>query len=533
MHFPRRPDLAVKFAFASFLLSLSSFFPGAVWAEVTVKQDLSATMYSVSGNKEKSFYRGNRTSYLYEGLMDFREKTGEDAEVYGNVLYRLTDDRLVDKQAFTLKQLTLGYRDRSKEIVAGDNTANFSDYSLNNSLRGLTARLKTGETTVITLVSGIAAPVWDIFWKDLKGGGTAKRNVWGARAERTFLSEDALSIGLNYGTGQDDSDYFTSSDTYKRIQVFSSDLGYRPTEAVSIKGEIARSFTKAYSHGGLAYDTGSEGAHKLALEVTGKKGAASAQYDRVDPRFETTGGFSAQDLETFQANGNIFLAANFSLAPYLSATRDNLKNTKAATTRRTNPGLNFSWKLAEDTNLSGGVDVRGEKADDDSADNNTNTLTLGLAKNYSAAAASLNFEHGAVRDNVSSDQDRDRNALSLGIGSGFSLWNSKITWDLQERAAVEKHVSAGKSDLLLAHSAGIGAMLPNDLEVRTRLSLSDNNFYQDANDSAVTEYSASASKKFGERAVLFLDYTGKDNRFSGSGNDYSERKLSVKVSCRL
>jgi hypothetical protein len=267
--------------------------------------------------------------------------------------------------------------------------------------------------------------------------------------------------------------------------------------------------------------------------MNGENNTAGLQYDRVDPRFETTGGFSAQDLETVQANGRFFLAGNFNLSPYFALSRDNLQNTKAASTRRTNPGLGFDWKLSETLNLTGGLDSRGEKTDDDTADNNAVTLTLGAAKNYGAATAALNYERGSVRDKVSSDQDRDSNALSLNVGGGFELRGTKVSWDLQERVSAEKHVEAGKSDLLLAHAAGLGLLLPRDLEVRARVALSDSDFYVNANDASVAEYSFSASKKLGERLSLFLDYARKDSRFAGDGDDYSERKLNFRVSCRL
>ncbi|MDT8287226.1 MAG: hypothetical protein RQ748_08970 [Elusimicrobiales bacterium] len=500
---------------------------------MNARQDLSIAVYEVGGNKERSFYRDDHTSYFYEGLVDFNEKTSDSSEIYGNILYRLTDDRLIDPQTASLKQMTVGYRDESKEIVAGDSMAYFSDYSLNNALRGLNARLKAGKRITVTLVSGVAAPGWDLFWKDLKGGGTAKRNVWGTRAETALLSDSSLIIGVNYGAGHDDAAYFAADQTYKRTDVFSSDFRYMVNGALSVRGEVARSFTEAYANGALSYDADSDGAYRAALEFNGGKVTANAQYDRADPNFETTGGFSAQDLETLQANGNVILTGSFTLSPYLSASRDNLKRTKTTTTERLNPGLRFAWRLSDDLNLGGGLDLRGEEAGDGSADNDAAALSFNVAKNWAGTTATLNYENGRVRDKVNADQDRDRNSASLGLNGSFVLGGASASWDLQENASLEKNISAGKSDLILSHSGGIGLALPKGLEIRARVALFTNNFYENANDSAAEEYTLSLAKKFGERADAYLDYSRKDNTFDDSGNDYSESKLNFKISYRI
>ncbi|MCM8763234.1 MAG: hypothetical protein NC829_02565, partial [Candidatus Omnitrophica bacterium] len=168
-----------------FLFSLGVVFLTcpSIFAELHITQDLSGIFYSVEGNKERSFYPSHDIDYLYEGSIDFKNPF-KDYELFGNIEYRATDDRLVDVQDFSIERMYFGLRKGTLlEVLGGDFYANFSEYSLGNALKGLKLTLGNEKTSRLTVVGGLDTSRWEDLWENRCDDSATRSYVWGTRLE--------------------------------------------------------------------------------------------------------------------------------------------------------------------------------------------------------------------------------------------------------------------------------------------------------------------------------------------------------------
>jgi len=120
--------------------------------------------------------------------------------------------------------------------------------------------------------------------------------VWGARLENNLL-DNKLSLNFNYGGADDDKAYIVSSSAPELINVFSVDGKYAINNYFTFSSELAQSFTDEDTRSDEA-KTKSDHAVKCALDFNSSNYALTSAYSRVGNHFNTTGGFSSQDLET-------------------------------------------------------------------------------------------------------------------------------------------------------------------------------------------------------------------------------------------
>ncbi len=523
-----------------FLIFFNIFLSFTLWenisyAEIHSSQDLSVITYRISGNRDKSFYPFNQTQFLYEGTVNFTEKTSNNiGEWYGNMFYRLTNDKLVDPEDASLEQMTMGYKGKHLEFAFGDSSVNFSNYSVTNALKGILLELKDDASSKFSIVAGIDTSSWDNLWFDRKDDGPTQRYIWGSRFEKIFLKDSSLSIGFNYGGGIDNPSYFTETDIHKDIQVFSTDLKYQITKALFIQGEAAQSYRKAHTGGDISYDPKWDSAYKVSLDLMKEKYSSRIEYSRAGPQFETTGGFASQDLESLQINGNILMIKNINISPYLYLSKDNLRNHKDTTSKQINPGIFFSYSLPNNIILTSGFDSRKEFKKDKTSSNITQTGNIGITKTFKMISTTLNYARAYIRDHVNPDQERNQDTISFNLNGTFIIKEkTHISWDLGEHISLEHNIAADDQNLLWTHSAGIHLTLPKELSLNGNILLTDNNFYNDENDSDISQYFLSISKNIKERLTASLEYSYNNNNFIDQGNDYREKKLTAKLTCKF
>ncbi len=524
------------FSFWAFLI-LFLFTAQSSFAQVSTTQDLSVVTYGVSGNRDRSFFPKDQTRYLYEGTVTFdKEVSGSSGtkEWLGDIVYRSTDDVLVDPYDFTLQHMSLERRTKQMNVVAGDFVGYLSDYSVNNALKGAKVEWNHASTpTKIIFLSGVDASSWNGLLNERKDDGSIKRRyVRGGRYETAFADKKII-WGMNYGGASDDRAYFTATEIYKDINVVSTDFRYQFSNALLLRGDLAGSSREAHTGEGIVYDPKRDKAYRLGIDINKGKYTGSWEYSSVGPHFETTGGFATQDLESLRGSNTFFLTPMLSLSPYLYLTRDNLKNLKSARSNQVNPGTLITWSLPWSLSLTAGGDFRKQYSDDKSISNNTDTWTLGLSRSFNLVTVGLNYAQAYVRDHVNPDQERDRDSLGLNFNGQFNLGKTGVSWDMGEIVGLEKNLVAGKRDLLLMHSAGARFNLPTGLNFGGRASITDNNYYMNTNDANLWQYTAFISKEIGRVFVYSLEYLRNNNNFNDPNNDYCEQKITAKISCHF
>ncbi len=502
-------------------------------SEVDVTQNISIITYQVKGNRDKSFYPKNQTRYLDEGIINFRD-TSEDSNSHlaGNIVYSFTDDDLIDREGANLKQFSINYQSGSWSVVFGDSFVSLSRYSVNNGLKGIDMDFKSVGGARLIFFAGVDASNWNLLWQSNKDDGNTERFVWGARIEQEF-SHNGLVVGINYGGASDDGSFFSNTDVYKDINVTSVDLKYHVFPSLLLAGEFASSFRKLHSGDGNDYEGKSDSAYRYSVSFSKDKYSFFSEYSRVGPHFETTGGFSEQDLESLKFSGQVSVATDINISPYIYFSRDNIGKLKDSTSKHINGGINVSYSSALGFSLSGGWDSRKEYSSDKSSSNRTDTWNIGVSKSFSNVNVLFNYIFACIRDNVDNSQERNRHTVSFNLNGIINVGRIVLSWNLGESLGLDKNFDAGKRDVFLSHSCGMRMVFPCGLVFNGNFSLTDNNFYINQNDLSITEYTFTVSKTIKELLGASVEYSHKDNVFYDAVNDYAETRVIAKVSLKF
>jgi hypothetical protein len=318
------------------------FVAQAFAVEFHTTQDISGVYYHVDGKTDRSFYPTNQADYHYEGSVDFKEKL-KDYELFGSINYRSTDDRLVDHQSWSIERMYMGLKGMNKEFLMGDFYSNFSEYSLGNALKGFKVSVGDEKSSRLIVVGGIDTAKWEDLWEQRQEDSASRRFIGGARLENKLLS-DKLSLNFNYGYGRDDPSYIAATANPMLINVFSVDGKYTLNNHLAFFSKIAQSYTDENTHD-EEFKTKSDRAIKVGADLNFRDYTLTSVYSRVGNHFNTTGGFAAQDLETMNFDGILFLPKKVKLIHYLHMDKDNISKTKSTTTKQLNPGGKFSFNL--------------------------------------------------------------------------------------------------------------------------------------------------------------------------------------------
>jgi len=508
------------------LIFLLSAYPAS--AEIHSTQEATATYYHVSGNTSRSFYPDNDVDWLYEGSVDFKTPLN-GYEWYGNINYRATNDDLIDSQSFSIERMFMGLKGANKDILMGDFYSNFTDYSLSNAIKG--AKIVLGgdkSTSRLILVGGMDTSKWEDLWENRVDDTNSRRYVWGSRLENNLI-ENKLFLNFNYGGARDDTAYVSPSGNPILVNVFSVDSKYVINSHLTASGEIAESFTDE----NLRNDdqkTKSDYATKLGLDLNLKDYSLSTIYSRVGNHFNTTGGFSAQDLEAWSIDGMWYLPLKVKFSHYFRMDRDNLSDTKSTTTKQLNPGGKFSFTLPKDVAFSLGADYRKRYSVDKTTNEKTYTYTSNLGKDFGIVYATLGYTRTKVTNRVSAAQERHSDLYSIGFDGSFNLKDVKFNWNAGEDIERTAYKSSGKADFTTSTLLGLKAAFPSTLTFIAKATIGDNNYFMNETDSYNTYYYGEISRNILRRLLkdsltFDVSYEHKGYSYFDNANNYAETIL--------
>jgi len=511
-----------------FFLLVPSF---CLFAEIHGTQSISGVYYHVDGDKTRSFYPGNESDYLYEGAINFSKEVFAGYSAFGDLEYRATNDRTVDMQDFSIERMYIGLKKQSQEILLGDFYSNFSEYTLGNSLKGLKIAIGDEKSSRLVLVSGMDMSKWEDLWEERQEDTATRRYVWGARLENNLINSK-LNLNFNYGGARDDKSYVSTSVSPIFVNVFGADAKYTLNQHLSLFGEIANSFTDE----DIRKDeekTKSDYAVKSGFNLNLKDYDFTTLYSRVGNYFNTTGGFSAQDLETLNFDGIWFMPLKVKFTHYLHMDRDNLSKTKTTTTKQLNPGGKFAFKLPLDLNFDLGADMRKRFSVDKTTNGKTYTYTTSLARDFGLVYTTLRYSKAVISDKVSASTERSTDTVSLGLDGSFSIKEVKFSWNASEDAVHDHYKEAGKSDMLFSTGLGIKIAFPSTLTFQLRTTLADNDFYIHSSDSNNADYYFSVSRDLRKDLTFDVSYQHKAYRYFGGDNNYAENFIRSKLSYKF
>ena len=513
----------LSFILPSFLIPFLNF----AFADLHTTQDLSAVYYHVEGNKARSFYPANDVDYLYEGTVDFTKEMFKDWEAFGNIIYRSTDDRTVDLEDFSVERMYFGLKGNAKEILMGDFYSNFSEYSLGNALKGTKLTFGDEKSHRLIIVGGIDTTKWEDLWETRWDDSASRRYVWGSRLENNFLN-NKLAINFNYGGARDDIAFVPISTNPMLVNVFSFDGKYDITSFLIAKSEIAQSFTDENVRTDET-KTKSDRAYKVGLDLNLKDYTLSSLYSRIGNHFNTTGGFSTQDLETLNFDGLWFLPRRIKFTHYLHTNRDNLEKTKFTTTNQLNPGGKFSVPLPKDINLDFGADLRKRFSTDKTVNDKTYTYTANLSRDFNIFYSSLGYTKTIVESRVNAAQEHNTDTYSLGLDGSFNIKGAKLNWNFAQDLMRDQYKEPGKADFTRMSSVGLKLVFPSTLAFHAKASIGDNDYYINASDSNTTNYFFSISRDLRKDLLFDVTYERRGYGYAGGGSNYAENILRCKL----
>lgn len=516
-----RNNLPLFLLFAIFL----QFNISSASAGISGTQDLSFIYYHVDGNIDNSFYPQNDFDYLYEGTIDFTTLFLKN-EGFGHIVYRSTDDLLVDNQDLSLEEFYMGLRGDNFEFLGGDFYSNFSDYSLSNALKGF--KLTTGQDDDLHMkfVAGIDTTKWeDLLWEERHGDSATRKYVWGWQIGNKFFDK-RLSLNFNYGASLDDRAYLSDSSTTKFINVTSLDGTCIINDMIDSYFEAGYSFTDNDKDSDDSDLSKTDTAYRIGFNLDTKPYTANVESSRLGSNYNTTGGFSAADLETWKFDGLWYLPKNIRFSHYLTVDRDNLDKHKSTTTRQINPGTKLSLTLPWDIAWELGFDLRKRDTTDYATDEKTYTYSTNFAKDFKIVYGNLGYTKTIISDRIDPTQERNIDTASLGLDGNFMIKDVKISWNFSEDLNHEHYKDINEADLTLNHSIGLQLDFPSTLSFRAKAILSDNNYYINSTDSNTIKYSFSVTRDLAENLRFALNYEHNGYGYSESNNNYSETILS-------
>jgi len=524
--------------FLAFVFCLfSGFIISQASAEIHATQEATGTYYHVDGQTSRSFYPSNRATFLYEGSVDFKDQY-KDSEfsLFGNINYRSTNDKLVDRKDNSIERMYFGLKGAAQEYLAGDFYSNFSEYSLGNALKGGRIVLGDDKSFRFTILGGIDTSKWEDLWEKGQEDSNAKRYVGGMRLESKFF-ENKLNLNFNYGYAHDDDSSIPVTGTPTNVNVFSFDSKYKLNEYLGFYGEIAQSFTDENTRLSTVTTKGDK-AGKFGFDLNLKDYTLNTQYSRVGAHFNTTGGFSSKDLETWNLDGMWFLPAKVKFKHYLRMDSDNLEKLKSTTTRQLNPGGKFAFTLPWDISANMGADFRKRFSTDKGTNEKTLTYTTSFGKDFGIVYSTLGYNRVVVSNKISPAQERTSDVYSLGLDGSFKIKEVKLSWSTSEDIERVAYKEAHKADFTASTSLGLKANFPSTLALQAKTSYTDSDYYLHSTDSKNRKYYFSVSRNIMRSLLkddLAFDVTYERNcyRYYGGDNNYAETILKGKLNYKF
>ena len=513
-----------------FVLFLGLSFSLVARAEMSGSHNFVVTSYRVDGAVENSFYSRNETDYVYDGSLSWTETLGEK-ELFGQVDYRVTNDELYDTQDASLETFYFGIRDQYFEILGGDYYTYFSDFTVNNALKGFKVKFGDENETFVNMFAGLDSARWEDLWEKRWDDSLSRNYVGGVQLGNHFIDKK-LKLAINYGASIADNAFLASSAARVYTNVVSLSGIYQMTDWLSVEAETAKSFVNDDKND-KSIKTRSDNANKAVLGLNFQSYSLTSLYSRVGSEFVPTSGFIAADTESVNLDGVLFLPGNVQLTHYFHCDRDNLSDHMSTTTKQMNPGMRLDFMMQESLTWSIGYDLRRSEANDHSINGSTHTVSLNLSKDINWAFTNAGYSRMIIVDKTDKDMNRHVDSFFAGLDGNFMLKEVQLTWDISESVNFEKYCTIGKKDVVLMHSVGLRADLPSSLFFDFRVALSDNDYYLSDYDNRINDYYVGVGRLFKDWLEFNLAYEHRGYSYTDPSRNYSETRIIGSLSCQF
>lgn len=315
------------------LFCLAALAPGTA-AELKATYESKAYWNGVSGNTAQSFLTPGWET-LDNLFLTYNSRLHNDEWRFQTVFNsRITSDPLVDwNQGRVLRWYSQLSKDNDWNVRLGQQNVDYSRYTMSYYLQsaGVNKTLPLGFN--VDMMAGRMHPD--------SQRGEVWRDVWGGRLKKSF-KDDLLVIGMSGYRSKDENSSIPPGFAYTPLDntVFGADVRLNgwdvgPFQAITLDAEYALSRTDTNTR-----DTSAVRAKDHTWRAEGSFGIRKSYfeggYEMTRPDFVTNFGSASADQTTWRAAWRQIVTDRISTRLGYDATRDNVRNTAAATDKAHN-----------------------------------------------------------------------------------------------------------------------------------------------------------------------------------------------------
>lgn len=401
--------------------------PGAV---LSGRNRLSAYDNNVSGPGADSSFLTRGLQYQDDLSLNLDSAGDKNARWALALDARFTGDRRVDPKKAAPQRISYDRWSPGRQISAGDFYGSFTQYSLNQNIKGIRWIEQKVAGVEVTAIGGMVKNRWDELWG--KGQFEAlDREVGAARAR--WAGPLASEIGAQVVLTRDRRTAGSAADAYSQ-ELFGFSWSLPSMAALSISGE------SAWSGAGIdrfaaAGSSKWGGAHKVSARSRIGGWRSAEEYENITTDFITTIGAASPDLRRWATRNQVRIGTGLDALINISGYRNNLNGRGQDTVRTFSPEGGLRWNAAFNRltlNLEAKIRQRRTLHSGGTAEQRNLSGILSLSDQWGPLNGSLDYEH---RNEARVGRQRNfRDLLGFGL-SGFYrvrevILRPFVKWDL-------------------------------------------------------------------------------------------------------
>lgn len=506
--------------------------------QMLISEDLELGHNHVYGPSATSsfLYRGNH-GYYFEDRLGILNRWTFDSRVYElDMEGRFTNNEQIDKEDATLRKLYFKRETPNSFLQAGDFFANFSQYSLNQNLKGYIFSIKETNTNPweVSIVGGINKTRWEYVWRDSTDeikdtyhyGVRAGRKIGPLTAYANYVYTHEHRLGNHAGNSLNDA---RASTEITQNNLESIDWKFKPVSGFDLSGEsaIANNHSTTVDNNYQGY------AHLVKGRFRIKDLRIQGEFERTPLDFVTPGGSASSDRERWAIKNNYYFVGNEVFLNYTSYF-DNTQGTLANTTKTKIPELGLTVNnLLKRKSLSTTIKARQRRRhrSNNSLDERTDTAGFTLQDKFGPFRPSLEYEYRRVHDRKDiTDSGERTHTFGFGVNSYHRLLD---VWTIRPNVSVKNErthdvgpaSNAGRGlNRSWIWAAGLGGSFKNDL--RFDFACGENlalNYADQSNSRRNTLRFTLDYNVFGDPDnVVGVEFLANRNYYSQEASDYNE-----------
>lgn len=509
---------------------------------VTNELELTFNQITGPGQRNSFLYIGN-SGRSYEDRFDFLNRlTFDDVEYEFDSEFRFTNNERIDVEDASMKKLYLKRTDPYTFFQTGDFFANFSQYSLNQNLKGVAATLKEfeGNPWNVNILWGSNKSRWEYVWNDeadeLKDTGYTGIRLGRKMGPLTSYFNFVYTAEGRLSDISDNTSRSTASVYHNHL--WSTDWQFKPTGGLDISGESAVSRDKDSPNG--IVDVGF--AHQVRSRFRIKDLRSQFEFERTPSDFHTRSGSASTDRERYRWRNNYYFNNNNEVFGNFTTYRDNTQDTLTYTTKVkiTELGGTVRNILNRKTLLSTiQLKERRRHRSDETLDERTSSANCIIEDRVGPFQPRVEYEIRRV--NPRKDPN-DSGELTQSVSWGVSSYHRNDIWTVRPSvtARFEQTDDAGAPAARGINrdwiwTGGLGGGYKRDTQFNVDYSYSEADNYNPSSDTRRKALRCSLDYSVGGNRdnVVGLVYENRLNRFSTDTSDYEENILKFKWTRRF